>query len=132
MQNPPYYCHLIKYLTVVFIIFLIDGCAGDYQPSHGFSFENKNLKIFYSDPLDYPSIMDAVKGCSCLFYSFEPPKENSTYDVSINGFIIKFHYGLIQRFRSAFNMMIAVLNFITQLLALHIEYIRARNIGLNW
>ncbi|RWR81025.1 cinnamoyl-CoA reductase-like protein SNL6 [Cinnamomum micranthum f. kanehirae] len=53
---------------------------GDYQPSHGFSFEKKNLKIFHSDPLDYPSVMDAIKGCSCLFYSFEPPKECSTYD----------------------------------------------------
>ncbi|KAJ8631982.1 hypothetical protein MRB53_025318 [Persea americana] len=49
--------------------------------NHGdYSFENKNLRVFYSDPLDYPSILDAVKGCSCLFYTFEPPKEQSTYD----------------------------------------------------
>ncbi|MCD7451441.1 hypothetical protein HAX54_011848 [Datura stramonium] len=40
----------------------------------------KRLKIFHSDPFDYHSIVDALKGCSGLFYSFEPPKDQS-YDV---------------------------------------------------
>ncbi|KAJ8538720.1 hypothetical protein K7X08_030016 [Anisodus acutangulus] len=41
----------------------------------------KRLKVFCLDPFDYHSIVDALKGCSCLFYSFEPPKDHSTtYD----------------------------------------------------
>ncbi|KAJ8555151.1 hypothetical protein K7X08_012647 [Anisodus acutangulus] len=40
----------------------------------------KKLKIFQSDPFDYHSIVDALKGCSALFYSFEPPSDHSTYD----------------------------------------------------
>ncbi|XP_022148523.1 cinnamoyl-CoA reductase-like SNL6 [Momordica charantia] len=38
------------------------------------------LKVFHSDPLDYHSIMIALKGCSALFYSFQPPPDHSTYD----------------------------------------------------
>ncbi|PIN23521.1 Flavonol reductase/cinnamoyl-CoA reductase [Handroanthus impetiginosus] len=44
------------------------------------SSENKNLRAFHSDPLDYHSIMDALKGCSALFYSFELPSDNPNYD----------------------------------------------------
>ncbi|XP_077234970.1 cinnamoyl-CoA reductase-like SNL6 [Tasmannia lanceolata] len=51
---------------------------GDMQPFKGC--ENKNLRIFRSDPLDYQSIMDAMKGCSGLFYTFEPPQDQSAYD----------------------------------------------------
>ncbi|OIT32216.1 PREDICTED: cinnamoyl-CoA reductase-like SNL6 isoform X1 [Nicotiana attenuata] len=41
----------------------------------------KELKVFQSDPFDYHSVLDALKGCSCLFYSFEPPKDHSNaYD----------------------------------------------------
>ncbi|XP_006352867.1 cinnamoyl-CoA reductase 2-like isoform X2 [Solanum tuberosum] len=40
----------------------------------------KKLKIFKSDPFDYHSIVDALKGCCALFYSFEPPHDHSTYD----------------------------------------------------
>ncbi|EYU45390.1 hypothetical protein ABFS82_06G008400 [Erythranthe guttata] len=44
------------------------------------SIENKKLRVFNSDPLDYHSIMDALKGCCALFYSFELPSDNPTYD----------------------------------------------------
>ncbi|KAI5639551.1 hypothetical protein M9H77_00626 [Catharanthus roseus] len=47
---------------------------------NGVAFEKKKLKIFHSDPFDYHSIIDALKGCSGLFYSFEPPKDYSVYD----------------------------------------------------
>ncbi|MQM11247.1 hypothetical protein Taro_044155 [Colocasia esculenta] len=40
----------------------------------------KRLKVFWSDPFDYPSLLDAMKGCSGLFYSFEPPPEQPSYD----------------------------------------------------
>ncbi|XP_042496616.1 cinnamoyl-CoA reductase-like SNL6 [Macadamia integrifolia] len=41
---------------------------------------NKNLKVFHSDPFDYQSLMDALKGCSGLFYTFEPPQDQPTFD----------------------------------------------------
>ncbi|KAG2680293.1 hypothetical protein I3760_11G093200 [Carya illinoinensis] len=47
---------------------------------NGLSSENKKLKIFRSDPFDYQSIIDALKGCSGLFYAFEPPQDQPTYD----------------------------------------------------
>ena len=51
--------------------------------SNGLSGEaKKRLKVFCSDPFDYHSIVDAVKGCSGLFYNFEPPMDQPTYDVS--------------------------------------------------
>ena len=43
--------------------------------------EKKKLKIFHSDPFDYQSIMDALKGCSGLFYSFQPPRDQPSSDV---------------------------------------------------
>ncbi|XP_021624177.1 cinnamoyl-CoA reductase-like SNL6 isoform X1 [Manihot esculenta] len=44
------------------------------------SCNSKKLRVFYSDPFDYHSIMDALKGCSGLFYSFEPPSDQPNYD----------------------------------------------------
>ncbi|KAM7463549.1 hypothetical protein LguiA_031670 [Lonicera macranthoides] len=41
---------------------------------------NKRLRVFQSDPLDYHSIMDAIKGCCGLFYSFETPPHQPNYD----------------------------------------------------
>ncbi|CAD5176179.1 unnamed protein product [Musa acuminata subsp. malaccensis] len=41
--------------------------------------ENRRLKLFQADPFDYQTIVDAVKGCSGLFYTFEPPQDES-YD----------------------------------------------------
>ncbi|KAG9454502.1 hypothetical protein H6P81_007406 [Aristolochia fimbriata] len=42
--------------------------------------ESRKLKVFQSDPFDYQSIMDAIKGCSGLFYTFQPPQEQTVYD----------------------------------------------------
>ncbi|XP_058104029.1 cinnamoyl-CoA reductase-like SNL6 [Magnolia sinica] len=53
---------------------------GDLQLFKGLSSDNKSLRVFHSDPFDYQSIMDAIKGCSGLFYTFEPPKYQSSYD----------------------------------------------------
>ncbi|KAF5442563.1 hypothetical protein F2P56_035207 [Juglans regia] len=48
----------------------LEGVAGDHE----------KLRVFHSDHLDYHSIMDALKGCSGLFYCFEPPPDQPTYD----------------------------------------------------
>ncbi|KAJ6360444.1 hypothetical protein OIU77_004457 [Salix suchowensis] len=50
------------------------------QSFEGLSCNNKKLKVFHSDPFDYHSILDALKGCCGLFYSFEPPSDQPTYD----------------------------------------------------
>ncbi|KAL7003824.1 cinnamoyl-CoA reductase [Sarracenia purpurea var. burkii] len=42
--------------------------------------KKKRLRVFHSDPLDYHSILDALKGCSALFYCFEPPPDRPIYD----------------------------------------------------
>lgn len=43
--------------------------------------DKKNLRVFQSDPLDYRSIIQAIKGCSALFYSFElPPDQALIFD----------------------------------------------------
>lgn len=44
------------------------------------SCDTEKLKVFYSDPFDYHSIVDALKGCSGLFYTFEPPEDQPDYD----------------------------------------------------
>ncbi|CAN4099782.1 unnamed protein product [Withania somnifera] len=46
----------------------------------GIECDEKKLKIFESDPFDYHSIVDALKGCSGLFYSFQPPSDYPNYD----------------------------------------------------
>ncbi|KAB2626080.1 tetraketide alpha-pyrone reductase 1-like [Pyrus ussuriensis x Pyrus communis] len=46
----------------------------------GISFDKKKLKVFNLDPFDYRSILDALKGRSGLFYSFEPPQDQPDYD----------------------------------------------------
>ncbi|GKV10677.1 hypothetical protein SLEP1_g22007 [Rubroshorea leprosula] len=53
---------------------------GDLRLDGLSSSENKNLKIFHADPFDYQSIIDALRGCSGLFYAFEPPQDQPTYD----------------------------------------------------
>ncbi|KAE9596933.1 hypothetical protein Lal_00007620 [Lupinus albus] len=47
---------------------------------NGISADPNKLKIFRSDPFDYHSIIDALRGCSGLFYSFEPPLDQPHYD----------------------------------------------------
>ncbi|KAK0593077.1 hypothetical protein LWI29_030411 [Acer saccharum] len=46
-------------------------------------YRNKKVKVFQVDPFDYQSIIQALKGCSGLFYSFEPPSEDSSYDQEV-------------------------------------------------
>ena len=53
--------------------------------------EKKELRVFHSDPLDYHSILDALKGCCALFYSFELPSDHPTYDVSSSPIFSPFH-----------------------------------------
>ncbi|KAK2658359.1 hypothetical protein Ddye_004892 [Dipteronia dyeriana] len=43
-------------------------------------YRNNKVKVFRADPFDYHSIIQALKGCSGLFYSFEPPSDDSSYD----------------------------------------------------
>ncbi|KAK4793793.1 hypothetical protein SAY86_011787 [Trapa natans] len=42
--------------------------------------DQRKLRIFGSDLFDYHSIIDALKGCSGLFYTFEPLEDQSNYD----------------------------------------------------
>lgn len=42
--------------------------------------ERERLKIFRSDLFDYQSILEALKGCSGLFYNFELPHDQPIYD----------------------------------------------------
>ena len=60
---------------------------------NGVACENKKLKIFHADPFDYQSITDALKGCSGLFYAFEPPEDQLTYDVSCSLTPLQFSSG---------------------------------------
>ncbi|KAI4369929.1 hypothetical protein MLD38_018321 [Melastoma candidum] len=42
--------------------------------------KSEKLRVFRADPFDYQSIVDALKGCSGMFYSFEPPEDQPAYD----------------------------------------------------
>ncbi|XP_024960672.1 cinnamoyl-CoA reductase-like SNL6 [Cynara cardunculus var. scolymus] len=42
--------------------------------------DKKKLRVFHTDPLDYHSIVEALQGCYGLFYSFEPPSDQPSYD----------------------------------------------------
>ncbi|XP_059625087.1 cinnamoyl-CoA reductase-like SNL6 [Cornus florida] len=53
---------------------------GGLKCFEGVGCDNKKLRVFHLDPLDYHSIMDALKGCCGLFYSFEPPSDQPNYD----------------------------------------------------
>jgi hypothetical protein len=57
---------------------------------NGISADSDKLKIFQSDPFDYHSIIDALRGCSGLFYTFEPPLDQPNYDVSKNTYFFPF------------------------------------------
>ncbi|KAK9054860.1 hypothetical protein SSX86_025939 [Deinandra increscens subsp. villosa] len=45
--------------------------------------KSDNLRVFHTDPLDYHSIVEALDGCYGLFYSFQPPSDQSSYDESM-------------------------------------------------
>ncbi|RDX60292.1 Cinnamoyl-CoA reductase-like SNL6 [Mucuna pruriens] len=53
---------------------------GDENLFKGISTDPSKLKLFRSDPFDYHSIIDALRGCSGLFYTFEPPLDQPNYD----------------------------------------------------
>ncbi|KAJ8774207.1 hypothetical protein K2173_009638 [Erythroxylum novogranatense] len=53
---------------------------GEVKKLSGLPGENKKLKVFDADPFDYQSIIDALRGCSGLFYTFEPPEDHPIYD----------------------------------------------------
>lgn len=69
--------------------------SGELQCFEGEHYDNKKLRVFHSDPLDYHSIMDALKGCSGLFYSFEPSSDQPTYDVCLLLPIVLFLFSYI-------------------------------------
>ncbi|KAK9144305.1 hypothetical protein Sjap_004208 [Stephania japonica] len=53
----------------------------DLQVFDEMSNKKKNLKVFRSDPFDYQSLVEALKGCSALLYSFEPvQQEQDSFD----------------------------------------------------
>lgn len=56
---------------------------GELKTVEGLSRNNKSLKVFKSDPFDFHSITEALKGCYGLFYTFEPPSDHPTYDESM-------------------------------------------------
>lgn len=53
---------------------------GEENIFKGLSANPDKLKLFRSDPFDYHSIIDALRGCSGLFYTFEPPLDHPNYD----------------------------------------------------
>lgn len=52
------------------------GCAKGLASAE----TGRRLKVFRSDPFDYHSIVDAARGCSGLFYTFETPRDQPSYD----------------------------------------------------
>ncbi|KAI3457855.1 hypothetical protein Pfo_014518 [Paulownia fortunei] len=60
------------------------------------STENKRLRVFHSDPLDYHSIMDALKGCFAVFYSFELPSDHPTYDELIGELEVRAAHNVLE------------------------------------
>ncbi|KAH9612932.1 hypothetical protein KSS87_005152 [Heliosperma pusillum] len=42
--------------------------------------EKEKLKVFHCDLFNYQSILEALKGCSGLFYNFELPHDHPNYD----------------------------------------------------
>lgn len=69
---------------------------GDLVSFSGTANQNKRLRIFQSDPFDYHSIVEALKGCSGLFYTFELPKEHSTYDEYTAEFEVRAAHNVIE------------------------------------
>lgn len=75
-------------ITIIYILILLywDYAVGGEEVLASLNgileWENKEkVKVFELDLFDYHSIVDALKGCCGLFYSFQPPLDHSTYDV---------------------------------------------------
>ncbi|KAG8486548.1 hypothetical protein CXB51_019995 [Gossypium anomalum] len=58
----------------------VQGHVDDLKLNGVANEREKKLKIFHADPFDYQSITDALKGCSGLFYAFEPTQDHPAYD----------------------------------------------------
>ncbi|TYG58199.1 hypothetical protein ES288_D08G203300v1 [Gossypium darwinii] len=58
----------------------VQGHVDDLKLNGVATEREKKLKVFHADPFDYQSITDALKGCSGLFYAFEPPQDHPAYD----------------------------------------------------
>lgn len=58
--------------------------------------ESKKLRLFEADPLDYHSIMDALKGCAALFYSFDPPPQQPTYDEFVDELEVRAAHNVVE------------------------------------
>ncbi|KAG5063439.1 hypothetical protein JHK85_004622 [Glycine max] len=77
---------LLNHMVAVFLTLLLPLCCkiltniGNEQLNGIFADPNR-LKIFHSDPFDYHSITDALRGCSGLFYVFELPQDQPYYDI---------------------------------------------------
>ncbi|WOK98685.1 cinnamoyl-CoA reductase-like SNL6 [Canna indica] len=56
--------------------------------------DNRRLKLFEADPFDYKSIIDAVKGCAGLFYTFELPPGDSYDELMVEGEVRSAHNAL--------------------------------------
>ncbi|CAN1786111.1 Cinnamoyl-CoA reductase-like SNL6 [Linum perenne] len=54
--------------------------SGDSNSSKTKNKKKKMLRVFEIDVFDYHTIMDALKGCTALFYTFEPPSDHLIYD----------------------------------------------------
>ncbi|CAH9070203.1 unnamed protein product [Cuscuta europaea] len=57
-----------------------DELIESWKREYAAEISNSKLKVFQTDLLDYHSILEAMKGCYGLFYSFEPPSDYATYD----------------------------------------------------
>nr|KYP38724.1 hypothetical protein KK1_040025 [Cajanus cajan] len=60
--------------------YIVHASVQSHAQFNGISADPNRLKIFRSDPFDYHSIIDALRGCSGLFYVFEPPQDQPNYD----------------------------------------------------
>lgn len=97
--------YFLSYLVLIFILFHLvlifwqpkkKKKAGKLQCIEELNYnEEKKLKVFQADPFDYHSLVNALKGCSGLFYSFEPPSDHSTYDVTTFPLLLPFFFFLI-------------------------------------
>lgn len=63
---------------------------------NGISADPNRLKIFHLDPFDYHSITDALRGCSGLFYVFEPPQDQPYYDEYIADVEVRAAHNVIE------------------------------------
>lgn len=57
-----------------------DEVMHTFKRKYAAEISSSRLRVFQTDLLDYHSILEAVKGCYGLFYTFEPPSDYASYD----------------------------------------------------